>query len=311
LIAKFMGSGNGKVPAISVVMPVFNTERYVAHAVESILAQTFNDFEFIILDDESTDSSVHIIQEFAERDERIRFFPLEHRGYVSLLRRGLNHCRGEFVARMDSDDIAMPDRFEKQIAYLAENPDCVAVGSRVVLIDPYGAKVERPTHKTSHEEIEGELLNGVGWAMVHPTVMMRREPLMRVGGYREDLMVSEDLDLFLRLGEVGKLVNLPDVLLQYRQHLQSVNYTKYEAQKAVKRQIVSDAYKRRGMAFPPNWTFRERKLLPHPEQIRRWGWAALRAGNIGVARRHAWTAIRKAPMSMDTWRLTACVIRGR
>jgi glycosyltransferase involved in cell wall biosynthesis len=306
-----MGNGNGKVPAVSVVMPVFNTERYVAHALQSILDQTFTDFEFIILDDESTDSSVHIIQEFAERDERIRFFPLEHRGYVSLLRRGLNHCRGEFVARMDSDDIALPDRFEKQIAYLQQNPDCVAVGSRVVLIDPYGAKVERPTHKTTHEEIEGELLNGVGWAMVHPTVMMRREPLMRVGGYREDLMVSEDLDLFLRLGEVGKLVNLPDVLLQYRQHLQSVNYTKYEAQKAVKRQIVSDAFKRRGMPFPANWSFRERKLLPHPEQIRRWGWAALRSGNLGVARRHAWTAIRSAPMSMDTWRLTACVIRGR
>ena len=97
----------------------------------------------------------------------------------------------EVVARMDSDDIALPDRFEKQVAYMAEHPECVAVGSRVVLIDPYGAKVERPTHKTTHEEIESELLNGVGWAMVHPTVMMRREPLMRVGGYREDLMVSE------------------------------------------------------------------------------------------------------------------------
>jgi glycosyltransferase involved in cell wall biosynthesis len=292
-------------------MPVYNTEDYLPYALESILEQTFTDFEFIILDDGSSDSSVRLIQQYAESDERIRFFPLEHRGYVSLLRRGLNHCRGEFVARMDSDDISMPDRFEKQIAYLRENPECVAVGTRVVLIDPYGSRVEKPTHKTTHEEIEAELLNGVGWALVHPSVLMRRDPLMRVGGYREDLMVSEDLDLFLRLAEVGKLANMPDVLLQYRQHLQSVNYTKYEQQKAVKRQIVADAYRRRSLPMPNNWAFRERKMLPHPEQYRRWGWAALRTGNISVARRHAWCAIRQAPMSMDTWRLTACVIRGR
>ena len=111
-------NGNGKVPAISVVMPVYNTEAYVALAVESILAQTFEDFELIILDDGSFDSSVRIIQKFCERDERIRFFPLEHRGYITLLRRGLPHDRGEFVARLDSEDISMTDSFEKQIDYL-------------------------------------------------------------------------------------------------------------------------------------------------------------------------------------------------
>jgi hypothetical protein len=79
----------------------------------------------------------------------------------------------------------------------------------------------------------------------------------------------------------------------------------------VKRQIVADAYRRRNLPMPQNWAFRERKLLPHPEQYRRWGWAALRCGNLSVARRHAISAIRQAPLSMDTWRLTACVIRGR
>lgn len=306
-----MNGTNGQVPAISVVMPVYNTERYLPYALQSVLAQTFTDFEFIILDDGSSDSSIHIVQEFAENDERIRFFPLEHRGYVSLLRRGLNHCRGEFVARMDSDDISMPDRFEKQIAFMRAHPDVVALGTRVILIDPFGSEVERPEHKTDHCEIEQELLNGVGWAMVHPSVMMRRDALMKIGGYRQDLAVSEDLDLFLRLAEVGRLTNMTDILLQYRQHLQSVNYTKYEQQKAVKRQIVADAYHRRGKKMPANWAFRERKLLPHSEQHRRWGWAALREGNLNVARRHAISAIRQAPLSMDTWRLTACVIRGR
>src|SRR5205814_1483469 len=157
--------------------------------------------EFIILDDGSSDRSFHIIQEYAERDERIRLFPLEHQGYVNLLRRGLAMCRGEFVARMDSDDISMPTRFEKQIAYLREHPDCVAVGSRVQLIDPYGSPIEVPPHKLVHEEIDAELLSGIGWAMVHPVVMFRREPMVRVGGYRDGLDISEDFDLFLRLAE--------------------------------------------------------------------------------------------------------------
>ena len=202
-----MAGLNGKVPVVSVVMPVYNTERYVAHAVQSVLTQTFEDFEFIILDDGSVDRSMHIIQEVAENDDRIRFFPLEHQGYVSLLRRGLKHCRGEFIARMDSDDISTPDRFEKQVAFLRANPEVVAVGSRVILIDPYGSQFEKPGHKTEHEEIEQELLNGIGWAIVHPSAMMRRDAMVKVGGYREDLAVSEDLDLFLRLAEVGKLRN--------------------------------------------------------------------------------------------------------
>jgi glycosyltransferase involved in cell wall biosynthesis len=306
-----VSSLNGKVPQVSVLMPVFNTSAFLAPAIDSILKQTFDDFEFIILDDGSTDRSVNVIRGFAESDERIRFFPLEHRGYVSLLRRGLAHCRGEFIARMDSDDIAMPERFDKQVQFLRGHPEVVALGSRVVLIDPYGSRVEKPTHYTDHDQIEAELLAGIGWAIVHPAAMMRREVVMQVGGYREDLAVSEDLDLFLRLAEVGQLANLPEVLLQYRQHLGSVNFTKYEQQKAVKRQIVSDAYKRRGKVIPADWSFRERKLLPRPEQYRRWGWAALRNGNINVARKHAWAAMRGAPLEIESWRLTACALRGR
>src|SRR5215212_2827767 len=150
--------GNGKVPTISVVMPVYNTEAYIAQAVESILKQTFADFEFIILDDGSSDRSFHIIQQYAENDERIRLFPLEHQGYVNLLRRGLAMCRGEFVARMDSDDVSMPQRFEKQVEFLRMNPDYVAVGSKVQLIDPYGSSIEVPPHKLTHEEIDAELM---------------------------------------------------------------------------------------------------------------------------------------------------------
>ena len=306
-----MSHTNGKVPAVSVLMPVYNTARYLAQALESILAQTFGDFEFVILDDGSTDGSVNIVQEYAQRDPRIRFFPLAHQGYVSVLRQGLSHCRGEFVARMDSDDVAKPDRLEKQLHFLRAHPEIVAVGSQIEIIDPYGSPIDRPQHKLKHEEIEADMLVGIGWAMVHPTVVMRRAVVMEIGGYRQDLTVSEDLDLFLRLAECGRVANLPEVLLQYRQHLTSVNYNCYEQQKAAKRQIIADAYKRRGIEMPPDWKMRERKVLPQGEQYRRWGWAAIRGGNVAVARKHAWSALRKTPLSIDSWRLTACAIRGR
>jgi glycosyltransferase involved in cell wall biosynthesis len=302
---------NGKVPTISVLMPVYNTARFLEEAIQSVLAQTFADFEFIILDDGSTDGSIDIVRRFAERDDRIRFVPLEHRGYVSVLCHGLSLCRGEFIARMDSDDVCMPERFEKQINFMRANPDVVACGSRITVVDPFGSPLDHPQHKLAHEEIEQELLFGVGWAMVHPVVMMRRDAVMKVGNYRDDLVVSEDLDLFLRLAEHGKVANLPEVLLHYRQHLQSVNYTKYDQQKAVKRQICGEAYKRRGLPMPADWAFRERKILPHAEQYRRWGWAAMRNKNPAVARKHAWAALQKSPLSIDSWRLTVCAIRGR
>lgn len=299
------------VPAVSVVMPVFNTARYLREAIDSILAQTFTDFEFVILDDGSTDESPKIVRDYAQRDTRVRFVPLEHCGYVNVLRRCLAEARGEFLARMDSDDISLPQRFETQIAYLRENADCVAVGSRVQLIDPFGSPIEIPPHKLSHDEIDAELLLGVGWAMVHPATMMRRQVVVDAGGYREDLKVSEDLDLFLRLAERGRVANLPEVLFKYRQHLKSVNHTKYDEQKRIKRDVVAAAYQRRGIKMPDDWAFKERKVLGDSEQYRRWGWTALKSGNIGIARKHAAAALKKSPFSFETWRLTACALRGR
>jgi hypothetical protein len=132
---------------------------------------------------------------------------------------------------MDSDDISMPERFEKAACVPARASRERAVGTRVVLIDPYGLARREADAQTTHEEIEAELLAGIGWALVHPSVMMRREPLIAVGGYREDLMVSEDLDLFLRLAKsearepAGRAAAVPTAP-------GSVNYTKYEQQKA-------------------------------------------------------------------------------
>src|ERR1700726_1508117 len=120
-------------PTISVLMPVYNAERYVAEAVESILSQTFADFEFIIIDDGSKDRSLAILEEYAARDPRIRLVSRPNTGIVKALNQGLALASGELVARMDADDIAMPERLAKQRDYLADHPECVMVGSRVLV----------------------------------------------------------------------------------------------------------------------------------------------------------------------------------
>ncbi len=297
-------------PLISVLMPSYNVSSYIDEAIESILRQTLDDFELLILDDGSTDGTIAAIQKQAQRDERIRFFPMKHVGYVKMLRFGLSQAHGTLIARMDSDDVALPERFSREVEYLNVHPECVAVGSQVILTDPYGTPVESPSHPLTHEEIERDLLAGSGWAIVHPTAMMRKEAVEAVGGYAEDLELCEDVDLFLKLAEQGRVANLPEVLLHYRQHPSSVNHTKYQQQQQLLPYVVAAAYRRRGEQMPADWKCPSRTVLPAEEQHRRWGWSALKLGKPAIARKHAFAVLRRMPLSLEAWRLTACAIRG-
>ena len=117
-------------PAISVLMPSYNVEAYISEAIESVLRQTFADFEFVIMDDGSEDETPKIIQAYAKQDPRIRYFQRTHEGYVAMLRYGLLECRGALIARMDSDDISLPGRLEKQVAFLDSHPDHVFPSAR-------------------------------------------------------------------------------------------------------------------------------------------------------------------------------------
>ncbi|HTL31419.1 MAG TPA: glycosyltransferase, partial [Tepidisphaeraceae bacterium] len=192
-------------PAISVLMTVYNSRQYVAEAAQSILDQTFRDFEFIIIDDGSSDDSLAILKQLAETDSRVRLVSRPNTGLARALNEGLDLAESEFVARMDADDVSLPQRFEKQIAYLRSHPDCVAVGSQAVNIDPYGMPLLRRDVKLTHDEIDAELMQGKGGAMIHPAVMMRRDAVLAAGKYRHEYNTLEDLDLFLRLAERGKL----------------------------------------------------------------------------------------------------------
>jgi glycosyltransferase involved in cell wall biosynthesis len=291
-------------------MPVYNAEDFVREATESILHQSFTDFEFIIIDDGSTDGSHDILTELARRDPRIRLVSRPNTGYTVALNEALQLARAPYVARMDADDISMPDRFEKQVAYLRSHPECILVGSRILTIDPFGSPLYEPRHKLVHDAIDAELLAGVGWAVVHPASMMVRDHITAVGGYRPEMEPSEDLDLFLRLSERGKIANLPEVLLHYRQHVKSVNHTRYEEQNKATRRIVTEAYHRRGIALPTDWTLPKREMLPMQKEIDMWAWVALKNGNVSAARRHAVSLVRMAPFSLSSWRLMYCALRG-
>ena len=301
-----------EAPTVSVVMTVYNTERYVAEAVESVLAQTFRDFELIIIDDGSTDRSTSILNDLARRDGRIRLVSRPNTGIVAAANEGIGMARGKYLARMDSDDVCLPHRFETQARYLDDHPDCVLLGSRVTVVDPYGSPVFDSGQKLTHDEIDAELLSsGGGWAVVQPSAMMRTDAVRQVGAYRGTHNVSEDQDLFLRLAEVGRVANLPGPLLLYRRHYQSVMHTQWKQRQEVKERIVREAYQRRGVPMPADWKFDDWKPTPLAEQLRSWGWAALKRGNVRVARRHALGALRAAPASGDAWRLMFCTLRGR
>src|SRR3954447_17567239 len=297
-------------PLISVLMPVYNCEAYLAEAVRSVLSQTLRDFELLIVDDGSTDHSLPVLRDFAAKDARIRLTSRPNTGITPALNEMIGLARGRYLARMDADDISMPERFAKQVEYLEAHPECVIVGSRVMLMDPYGSPVAETGHKLTHEEIEHQLLTESGWAMVHPSVMMRREAVERVGGYDKRWRHCEDHDLFLRLTEVGEAANLPDVLLWYRRHYASINYNKSSEQAAQKEALLREAHGRRGLQLPDGWKH-ERWTPPSlPEQSKLWGWAALKAGNVRIARKHAMNALRRAPQSVETWRLLYCALRG-
>ena len=199
-------------PFISVVMPVYNAAPFLDDSISSILEQTFNDFEFVIFDDASTDNSLARLREWAARDERIRVYESEKQlGLSGSSNAVVAHARATIVARMDADDIAHPERLERQWEVIQNGPDVAVVGTLCNGIDARGREV-RPRDR---------------WRLVrrskyipfpHGSAMFRRDMFDRVGGYDETAVGAEDQELFTRMATQGRIVTLPDVLYSYRYH---------------------------------------------------------------------------------------------
>jgi glycosyltransferase involved in cell wall biosynthesis len=292
-------------------MPVYNGERYLRGALGSVREQTFADFELVAVDDGSTDASRKILESAARDDARIRVLSRPNTGIVGALNDGLHLCRADLVARMDCDDIAAPNRFRIQVDYMREHPECVAVGSRVLLIDSDGDPIRAWPCPLDHDSIDGAHLRGEGGAITHPSAVMRRAALEEIGGYRTECEPAEDLDLFLRLAERGRLANLPSVLLSWRMHLGSTGSTQRERQRNAAFRAVADACARRGLDPPSLDALPGRKEQTELTLRQKWTWWALAGGNIRTARKHAWASFVSEPLKRENWRLMACAIRGR
>lgn len=223
-----------KNPIISVIMSVRNGEKFVSFAIESILKQTFTDFEFIIIDDASQDNTNIILRKY--KDPRIKLLKNNRkRGLTRSLNMALRIAKGKYIARMDHDDIARKDRFQKQIDLLENNQDIGVLGSFVKLIDKNN-HLRRLTFPVSHKAIIKNLMSYN--PIRHSTVIFRRNLIIEHGYYDEKLDGAEDYDLWLRLAKYTKLANLSLPLLKYRLHERSVSKT--EEQK-----VLISAYKAR------------------------------------------------------------------
>ena len=301
---------DGAAPIISVVLPVYNADGYVREAVESVLEQTFRGFELLALDDGSTDGSPRILRELEARDRRMHVISRENRGLVASLNELIRVARGRYLARMDADDICLPERFEKQVAYLETHPECVAVGSRSLFIDEQGMPICEHWNELAHDQIDSAHISGrVGSRICHPSTIMRREPILQLGGYREEYLLAEDLDLFLRLAEIGKLANLSEILIKYRHHARSICYTQAVKQRSIALKAVCAARQRRGLPVLPEAQFTY-KPETKSELHRKWAWWALSAGNVITARKHAFKALGRGLLNIESLRVVACALRG-
>jgi glycosyltransferase involved in cell wall biosynthesis len=209
------------IPEISVILPVYNAENFVSEAIESILNQTFTNFELFIIDDASTDKSVEIIKSYSDKRIILIQKPL-NTGYANSLNIGIELSKGSFIARMDADDISLPNRLLSQINYLHKHPDIGLVGSWVKYFGTTNGEWQYPI--TCSDCFAELLFNN---PMAHPTVMFRKKIWNDYKlAYRPDRVPTEDYDLWVQFSEFTHLANIPEYCLKYRIHNDQISKTK-------------------------------------------------------------------------------------
>jgi len=203
-------------PRLTVAMSVYNNGPYVGEAIDSILGQSFGDFEFLIVNDGSTDESAEVIDERAGRDARIRVIHQENRGFIASLNRLFAEARSPWIARMDGDDVSTPDRLEKQVAFAEAHPDHAVISCAASLIGPDGEPLEKEGGEKplDHEGIYANLESGP--LINHNAALIARDPVLQLGGYRPAYRHCEDYDLWMRLIDHVRFANLPEGLIAYR-----------------------------------------------------------------------------------------------
>jgi len=210
-----------KKPLVSVLLPVYNGSRYLRKAIDSILGQTFRDYEFVIIDDGSADNTMEIIKSY--RDERIRAIHQNNKGLAATLNIGIVLCNGTYIARMDSDDISMPTRLEKQVTYMENHPRCALLGTRAEIWIGDKRTDRFHDHPTDNLSLKFELM--FDNYFVHASVMLRKSALEDLGGYTTDPVRQppEDYELWSRFARKYEVANLPERLTIYREFPNSLS----------------------------------------------------------------------------------------
>jgi hypothetical protein len=217
------------LPLVSVVMVIRDVERYLSEAIESILSQTFREFEFIIVDFGSRDRSKDIAASYAALDSRIKLSEIAPCSYIEAKIAACSLPKGLYIAIQDADDVSLPDRLQSEVDFLEKNPDVGFLGGAVEWIDAHGGSLATADdYPTRDPEIRSELrVRNTFW---HPTVLMRREAYVLVGGYRAAFTQSDDYDLWLRMSERYQCANLREKVLKYRVHSQQLSVRKRKDQ---------------------------------------------------------------------------------
>ena len=216
-------------PKVSVVMPAYNAERYVADAIESILNQTFRDFEFLIIDDCSKDGTGKIIRDYASTDNRIVFIQNERNLKIGkTLNKGIGLARGRYVCRMDADDLSYLDRLEKQVTFMERNPNVVISGGTMEVCDEEMNVISKRKYNLTDESIRKKLFRYSPFC--HATTIYRREAAIEIGGYNELLPPAEDYDFYFRIGKLGLFGNLPDTLYKMRVNRSGASFSNVRRQ---------------------------------------------------------------------------------
>jgi glycosyltransferase involved in cell wall biosynthesis len=214
---------NNKKEVVSVVLPVYNAARYLEDSIQSIIDQSYKHWELIIVDDNSIDNSFEIAEKYARKDKRIKVFRNKsHKGVAITANRAINFAKGEFIARMDADDVSSKNRLSKQLSFLKKNSETILVGSQCVLIDANGKKIGKKVFPLNSKEIYGMLMNRL--PVQQPSTMINRSMLPSdFVFYPRNFESGEEHQLLFRLFKYGEVNNLPDFLLKYRLHGKNIS----------------------------------------------------------------------------------------
>lgn len=248
-------------PEISVITTVYNCEEYIEESIQSILNQSFKNFEYIIVDDGSSDGTAAIVNKYAGKNKRIKLIKnTENAGRVKSLNTALENAKGNYIALQDADDISMPQRLEIQLSFLKNNPEYVLVGSDVIVIDENGKVTSNPVRPEKDQEAKFSLIFRCTFA--NPSIMYSRKILKENGiSYDDNFLHAEDFRIISQISRLGKVYNLKDKLIKYRKHESNNSSVNYKALSSASERIVKENLSELGFSVSEEQVKRIRNLI--------------------------------------------------